>query len=489
MRSKIEKYPSYSAEIEYLRDNSVTAEVIQKIIQKHLLNQQYNQMLHERYEALEEAVPIFDRTARFEGESDPINNKINHDFFGEIIDFKTGYFAGAPFSYGYSSTDEAKSVTGGEEAVDKATKAITDFVTRNNMFEKDMEVTKNAAICGYSGRLFYHDKNGDERVMVIPGYQTIILSDTDITEPEFAIRYFCTVDINDQEIWKVEFYDDEKIYYYEGQLNLLNFVKDDPNLYGYCPFQGIPNNSEMQGDAEKVLSEIDEYDKTVSDNSNDIENFSNAYMVFENINISDKEIKNAQMSGAFKFYSGPNATGKVYYLTKDFNDAFIEHHLDRLENNIYRFSKTPNLNDDAFGNATGTALKFKLTGVEAKCGMFEAKMQSANQYMFKLLASAWAKKQITVDPLQCIVEFKRNFPLDILSEAQACQALIGAGLPKEVAFDKALSFVDDIDYVMALIDEEKDNVPSLIYDTEDDLDADEEDIREVSDTTEKDRSA
>lgn len=488
MRSTIEKYPDYSAEIEYLRNNPVTVEIVQKIIKKHAKNRAYNLELHERYEALKEAVPIFERKVRFEEEENPINNQINHDFFGEIVDFKTGYFAGTPFSYGYSSTDEAEEVTGGEEAVDEATKTVTDFATRNNMFDKDMDATKNAAICGYSGRLFYIDKEGNERVLIVPGHDTIILSETDITEPEFGIRYFCTLDIDDNKIWRVEFYDDQNIYYFDGQLSVLTFIKSAPHLFDYCPLQGIPNNGELQGDAEKVLAGIDEYDKTVSDNANDIENFANAYMVFENVNIVDEEIRNAQKSGAFKFYSGPNATGKVYYLTKDIQDGFIEHHLDRLEDNIYRFSKTPNLNDETFGSASGISLKFKLTALESKCGMFEAKMRSAAQYMFKLLASSWAKRRIIVDPLQCIVEFKRNFPLDIVSEAQAAQALINAGLPKEIAFDKALSFVDDIDYVMALIEEEKDNIPPLTeIIPEDDINGNEENFREVSEGAQEDR--
>ena len=64
------------------------------------------------------------------------------------------------------------------------------------------------------------------------------------------------------------------------------------------------------------------------------------------------------------------ARTRVYYLTKDINDSFNEHHLDRLERNIYRFSKTPNLNDETFNAASGISLKFKLTAFEAKCGAF-----------------------------------------------------------------------------------------------------------------------
>ena len=87
-------------------------------------------------------------------------------------------------------------------------------------------------------------------------------------------------------------------------------------------------------------------------------------------------------------------------------------------------------------------------------------MRSAGMYMFKVLASSLNKKRIAFDPLQVVMDFKRNFPLDLLSEAQSASALIGAGLPKRVAFGQ-LSFIDDVEEVMQLIEEEKDGIPDL----------------------------
>ena len=156
-----------------------------------------------------------------------------------------------------------------------------------------------------------------------------------------------------------------------------------------------------------------------------------------------------------------------YFLTKNINDNFTEHHLQRLEDNIYRFSRTPNLTDDTFGSASGVSLKFKLHGLETKCGMFQAKMMDAGQYMWKVLSSSWAKKKITVDPLQVTMEFSRNFPLDLADEANVVQALISAGLPKEIAFGQ-LSFIDDVNYVMEMLEEEKNGIASLMENTPED---------------------
>ncbi|MDL2254009.1 phage portal protein [Ruminococcaceae bacterium OttesenSCG-928-I18] len=124
------------------------------------------------------------------------------------------------------------------------------------------------------------------------------------------------------------------------------------------------------------------------------------------------------------FSSGAGAAGRIYFVTKEVNDEFIEHHLDRLEENIYRFSKTPNLHDEHFaGNASGVAMKYKMAGLETKCGMWQAKMMSAGVYMFRLLCGCWQKKGIAADPLQCVMDFHRNFPLDVAGEAEAVKTL------------------------------------------------------------------
>ena len=464
-RKAEQQYPDFDAFIDKIEQSGITPELLTKIIHKHTPNAKYNEELYRRYMTAEDSVPIFKRKPRYE-EENPINNKVNNDFFSEIVDFKTGYFAGKPIAYGYSKSDESKEDTGGEEGVDKAIEVLTDFVTRNNMYGVDMETTKLASIYGYAGRLFYIDIEGNERVMPVHGYETIILSKTDISEPQYAIRYYKTYDINNAKTWVVEFYDNESIYTYKGSLSQLQLDGEPkPHMFDYCPLQGIANNKEMLGDAEKVLALIDDYDKVLSDNSNEVESFVHALMQIS-VNVEDEVIRKAQKSGVIVIPKvGSNAVDEpVKWVTKEINDNFTEHHLQRLEDNIYRFSRTPNLTDDTFGSASGVSLKFKLHGLETKCGMFEAKMLDAAQYMFKVLASAWRKKQITFDPLQVILEFKRNFPLDRLTEAQTAQAFIGAGLPKEWVYSQ-ISGIDDVDYILELLKNEQGDIAPL-YDTE-----------------------
>ena len=468
-RSQREELPTFTAELEEIKANGITETLLQDIIAKHKYNAVYNRKLYRRYKALTDGVDIFKRKPRYD-EENPINNKINNDFFGEIVDFKVGYFAGKPIGYGYSNTEESEEMTGGGAGVEEATKAITDFATRNNMFGVDMETTKFASIYGYAGRLFYIDPEGNERVMPVHGYETIILTNTNIAEPEYAIRYYYDKDINDNIIWTVEFYDDVNITTYQGgSLSALAFVGQKPHMFDYCPLQGIANNTEYMGDAESVLALIDAYDRTVSDNANEIESFAHALMLFSQ-QVDPSVIQEAQKTGALIVPQVGTSNGEpVKWLTKNINDGYTEHHLERLEDNIYRFSKTPNLGDEAWGNASGVSLKFKLHGLEVKCAQFQARMMDAAQYMWKVLASAWVKKGIKVDPLQCVVSFERNFPMDSLSNAQTAQALIAAGVPEQVAWDIAIPEIDDVNYVLELKKQQTEEAGSFYEDVENEI--------------------
>ncbi|MDE6019989.1 MAG: phage portal protein [Ruminococcus sp.] len=478
-RRKCECYPDFSAELSTLKDVAVQGDysrlnlpgIIAKIIRKHKSNSAYNRKLCERYQCLDDGVPIFGRVPRFPQQGAPINNQLNSDFFSEIVDFKTGYFAGKPIAYSYSQTDESKAVTGSEEMARRASKALTDFAIYTNLYDVDMQCVKYAAICGYGARLFYIDKpggkedpGGKEKVMPILPYQAAFLTETcDISAPLFAVRYYRTEDLSGATICKAEFYDSSHIYYLSGSSfdKLTQVDEPQPHMFGGCPLQGIPNNEELTGDAEKVLSLIDAYDRAISDSSNEIESFAQAYMVFKNIQIPDEEMAKCQSSGAIRWTAATD-NADVYFLTKDINDTFLQNFLDRLRDDIYQRSKTPNINDETFGNASGVSLKFKLTQLETKCGMLQAKMQAAGMYMFQLLSNSFMNRLgVHMIPEQCVMEFKRNFPLDALSEAQAAKAMIASGLPKQLVYGNAYSFVDDVSYVMQLIAEEEGDIVSL----------------------------
>ena len=89
-------------------------------------------------------------------------------------------------------------------------------------------------------------------------------------------------------------------------------------------------------------------------------------------------------------------------------------------------------------------------------------MTASLRQMFKVITSAWAKKGIGIDYTDIWYQFKRNFPLDIQSEAQATALL--RGHVSEQTRLSLLSFIDDPEYEIELMRKEAEEAFSVNLD-------------------------
>ncbi|OHX39241.1 phage portal protein [Cytobacillus oceanisediminis] len=422
---------------EYIDKNGIDAKTVLEIIDAHKKDRDRMINLYKRYKADPDGPKIFSRTAaeyeNFETGGnirrldDKVNNRLNNAFDADIVDTKIGYMFGHPISY------EA------DRQNDLLKKELADFLLRNNAEDNDSEYGKMAAICGYAARLAYIDKEGFERIKNIDPWEVVFLGD-DLHEPDYSLWYY----YRDEEVF-AEFYDDTNIYFFKsnqgGQYGLYD---EKPHMFEYDPLFGVANNKELKGDAEKVLTLIDAYDRTLSDASNEIEQYRLAYLILKGMGADEEFLANLKKNGVFELFGKED---DVRYLTKDINDALIEHHLDRLEENILRFAKSVNFSDESFGgNVTGVAMKYKLMALENKCITMERKFASSLRYQFKVLFSAWAKRKgfRKEDYLNVYFGFKRNLPANINDEALTSKEL--KGLVSEKTRLSLLSFVDDAEW-------------------------------------------
>ena len=81
-RYSYQMYPDLTAFLPEIRQNGISEGLLQKIIERHQQIYLCNKSLYERYLTQRDAIPIFNRSPRFE-EDKPINNKINNDLFSK----------------------------------------------------------------------------------------------------------------------------------------------------------------------------------------------------------------------------------------------------------------------------------------------------------------------------------------------------------------------------------------------------------------------
>jgi len=418
-------------------NGKVTSQIITDLIDDNSTRATVMENLYKRYKTETDGVPIFDR---YYDDTSKVNRQLNNDFFSEIVDTKTGYLAGVPIIY----------------ETDPESPDFEEFQLRNRIDDLDAETVKMASICGTAGRLLYVDTDGKHRAMNVNPWECVWVWDRSIDEVQFALRYYLVEYVGPsgqtENKVRVEWYDKDTVTFFIESVN--GYVLDDtepvnpmPHLFNFVPLIEYPNNEERIGDAEKVLALIDAYDRKESDIDSELEQWRLAYMKAIGADITSEVVEDAKYTGAFNLPEGAD----LAFIEKNINVAAIDSHLNRLEANILRFSKSVNFSDQEFtSDISGESRKYKLLSLENKCIVAERKFSASNQRMFKVLASS---PNFNLDWLHVTQKFTRNLPVSLEKDAQVLAALKGI-IPDEILYGLA-SFIDDPKAVIEMMDEQR----------------------------------
>lgn len=391
------------------------------------------------------------------------NNKVVNDFFGQVIDNTVGYFLGNPIILNYTEPTpdkpsvDADPVDVGVDMSGMEDTAIQDYLDNigieNDRDDLFIEWGKEAMIKGLSHILVYQDEESVTRFMRIsPEDLIIVYENSSMKKAKYKIRlYDIDTEDTDKTTHYAEVYSATKIEIFKsvddssvgGALNRefcsYQFVEEKPHIYGRIPIVTVYNNEEQMSDLEKIESLVADYDKVLSDVSNEFEAFRNAYLMLKNMTAGKEGIQKLKDEGIIEVMEN----GDVKFVTKQIQTEALENHLNRLEKNIYTFSQVPNLSDENFaGNLSGVAIRFKLFGLETKCIIKERKMEKAIRELVRVLTvPIRVNTGKEVDLLNLKVEFTRNVPNNLTEIVDTVTKLDGK-VDKETLLS-LLPFIDN----------------------------------------------
>lgn len=427
---------------------------------------------YQKYKASDDALNIQTRQAPdYEKDTKKPFPRLNHDFRGDVIDTKTGYMVSIPIAYNLQYPDDASEQQ--KKETDVLQSVIDSFNLRNTIPDLDAESVKMTSICGYSYRklkIGTAEKPGVVLAENLNPWEVVYLTEKNNDDMPLGALYHYTVEdaITGLSVSYAEFYDDEFIYFFmktedsevwswdtrsflqaeaETEGNNPLSVEKDPapveapiirHMFADVPIIKFKNNEEMLGDCDKAAELIDNYDELVSDQSGELMSFAHAYLGLYGLTANEEELKKMKQSGAFQF----TADGKAEFITKDINDSAYMNQIKTLERNILRFCKTVDFTDENFhGNLTKLSIRFKIYNLEMKAQTLQLKMMRALRRQYKLLASIWNTKGVSVNYLLVDFVFTRNVPVNLLEEAETQQKLQGV-VSEETRLAQA-SFIAD----------------------------------------------
>lgn len=381
--------------------DELSIEDIQKFIKKHKAESIRYIKLQKYYEGKHD---ILDHTSR---DGQP-NNKIVNPYPKYITDMLVGYFVGQPISY--TSKEE--------DGLLEDLQAIFDYSDEQ---EENLELAKICSIKGKAYELLYRDEDARIRFNEFGPDQMFVIYDMTISPSiKFAIRYYDVGEGNDK-ITYAEVYDKEVCTLYKGKDSDLSLEQITPHTFKDVPVVEYVNNKEEQGDFEQVITLIDAYNKAQSNTLNDMDQFTDAYLILVNMAGTDSERVDELKRDRVMLLDDD---GDAKWLIKEINDAWVENYKDRVRRDIHKFSYTPDMQDESFGNnLSGVSIRYKILAMEQIRSNKERKFKKGLQRRIELICNS-LRLEKDIDLFTDInIKFANTLPQNIYELSQTIKNL------------------------------------------------------------------
>lgn len=373
------------------------------------------------------------------------NNKLINNFPKYITTVSVGYFMGNPISYQATNTD-----------LDEEVEEFKSVLKKVDVESVDVDLSTSCSITGVGYELVKAFESDDGEMLPksysLDSRTTFVVSDSTVEgTPLFGVYYR---DISQKYSFysnmNVLVFTDTTAYEFSYSKNSMELIRETPHYFGVVPIIQYKNNAGLKGDYEDVITLIDAYNMLQSDRLNDKEQLIDAILMLKNVSLEDSETVNNIRENRILVLP---ADGDGEWLTKQLQEADVEILRKNLENDIHKFSLTPNITDEQFsGNASGVAMQYKLFGFEQLIKTKERFYQEGLRDRIKAYLNFLQNKNIIRSLKAQDIEyiFNRNLPTNNIEVAQMVSQL------KNILSDETLigqvPFVKDVSVELTRID-------------------------------------
>ena len=372
------------------------------------------------------------------------NNKIANAYASYITDTLVGYFIGEPISY-----------TSNDDVLLQDLSMIFEY---NDEADENAELAKNASIYGVAYEMLYlSEEDKMIRFKALNPKEIIPIFDKTVEQNLMAvIRYYDDYDVVDDKTYTlVEVIDNTMVRRYKMDNSFL-LLEEYPHYFGMVPVAIYKNNEEERGDFEAVISLIDAYDKMESDTLNDFEYFVDAYLALYGFTAEPEDVAQMKENRILLMDEGTSAE----WLIKQTSDTYVENMKNRLDADIHKFAKCPNMADKEFAsNASGVAIKFKLLGTENLVSIKERKFKRGLQQRLELMSMINSVLREGFDWRGIDIIFTRNVPSNDTDIANMVNTL--KDIVSEETLLAQIPFVEDVQDELERLKQEREENKEL----------------------------
>lgn len=414
----------------YPKDRELTTVELDKFIGKHRAQVVKDfQPLHDAYVGDHEIMHL-PKKATYKPD-----NRIVINFPKYIVDTMNGFFIGNPIK---TTAEDAE---------------VSDFVEYieqyNDQDDNNAELSKICDIYGRGYEMYYTDENAELCITYLSPLEAFMIYDESIVErPLYFVRRY--VDWEGNEFGSISDSVGVRNFQITGGLKWLD--EWQPHHFDGVPATEYVENGERLGIFETVMSSVNAYNKAISSKMNDVDYFADAYMKILGMELDEEGMRHIRDNRIINMYGEDAGKLIVEFMQKPDGDTTQENLLNRLERLIFHVSMVADVSDEAFGSASGIALKYKILAMHNLAKTKERKFTSGMNRRYKLLFSHPVSKVPADAWVQLHYQFTPNIPANMLEEAQIAAQM--EGITSHETQLKVLSVVDNVQDELDKIEEE-----------------------------------
>ena len=357
-----------------------------------------------------------------------INNIITVNKANEIVTFKSAFLLSAPVQY----------TSNGDDTVSKRVNRLNRLMAAEDKNSKDKEIVDWMHINGVAVRMCLQDEEENAygspaEIFTLDPREAFCIYNSGIEKRKIA-----GVVIQKDETGKNYYCVYTRNRYFEVHGNAVTV--DRPHIFGEIPIFEYENNMARTGSFELVLPILDAINKLESCRVDNVEDFVNAYDVFQNCEIEDGEYQELAAGG--KAVMVKSATegreAKVYRISSEMNQTGVQNIIDDLTDQYLTICGMPNRNGGSSTSDTGTATIFRDGWAEAESRAKDSEKlfkRAEKEFLRVFLNICSAVDDVDLSLNDINIEFTRENLTNIQSKAQVlCEMLNNEKIHPKYAF-------------------------------------------------------
>ena len=330
---------------------------------------------------------------------------------------------------------------------------IMNILRYNDYQSEDSDLLLDALVYGVAAELMFFDTTGQVRFRLINPKTCFGIYDDSLTgDLLYFVRFYKESDWDYSDNYLVDVYSDSTIKHYRmsGPQGGLEFLNEEPHYFGQCPANifFMPDEASI---FDCILTLQDSANELVSDEIDDYSAFCDAYLALTGVDAEVDDIASMKENRVLILPEGASAA----WVTKSANDAQVENILKRIHESIYRIAQCPDFSSESFvgGVSSGIAIKYRLTGMETKCGIIEGRMKKALQRRIEIICGIASLKLGEEVFRDITIQFTRNVPEDLTATVNMINSL--QGIVSNSTLLGQLPFVADVNAEIEAVQAQK----------------------------------